>query len=49
NTISAALANPSKGGTKTPKACRHKYKRLRKRFKVIDHIVNTSRFTYNFT
>jgi len=28
NGVAAALANPSKGGPKTPKACKDKYKRV---------------------
>ncbi|KAL4071579.1 hypothetical protein V8B97DRAFT_1961007, partial [Scleroderma yunnanense] len=47
NTVSTTLANPSKGGPKTAKVCKEKWKRLRKMFDVIDHIANTSGFAYS--
>ncbi|KIK24363.1 hypothetical protein PISMIDRAFT_98546, partial [Pisolithus microcarpus 441] len=47
NAVSNALSNPSKGGSKTSKVCKEKWKRLRKTFKVIDCIKNTSGFAYS--
>ncbi|KAL4070109.1 hypothetical protein V8B97DRAFT_1965628 [Scleroderma yunnanense] len=47
NTVSATLANPTKGGPKTAKVCMEKWKRLRKMFDVVDHIANTSGFAYS--
>ncbi|KAL4064150.1 hypothetical protein V8B97DRAFT_1988723 [Scleroderma yunnanense] len=47
NTVSTTLANPTKGGSKTAKVCKEKWKRLRKTFDVIDQITNTSGFVYS--
>ncbi|KAI6031185.1 hypothetical protein BKA83DRAFT_4004025, partial [Pisolithus microcarpus] len=47
NTASAALSNPARGGPKTARVCKEKWKRLRKMFKVIDCIKNTSGFAYS--
>ncbi|KAL4078344.1 hypothetical protein V8B97DRAFT_1936806 [Scleroderma yunnanense] len=47
NTVSTTLANPTKGGPKTAKVCKEKWKRLRKTFDVIDCITNTSGFVYS--
>ncbi|KAL4075170.1 hypothetical protein V8B97DRAFT_1944763 [Scleroderma yunnanense] len=47
NTVSTTLANPTRGGPKTAKVCKEKWKRLRKTFDVIDHITNTSGFAYS--
>ncbi|KAL4064219.1 hypothetical protein V8B97DRAFT_1988291 [Scleroderma yunnanense] len=47
NTVSTTLANPTKGGPKTAKVCKEKWKRLRKMFDVVDHIANTSGFAYS--
>ncbi|KAL4073321.1 hypothetical protein V8B97DRAFT_1953997 [Scleroderma yunnanense] len=47
NTVSTTLANPTKGGPKTAKVCKEKWKRLRKMFDVIDCIANTSGFAYS--
>ncbi|KIK13050.1 hypothetical protein PISMIDRAFT_119671, partial [Pisolithus microcarpus 441] len=46
NAASDALSNPSKGGPKTSKVCKEKWKRLRKTFEVIECIKNTSGLTY---
>ncbi|KIK16154.1 hypothetical protein PISMIDRAFT_113900, partial [Pisolithus microcarpus 441] len=46
NAVSNALSNPSKGGPKTSKVCKEIWKRLRKTFKVINYIKNTSQFAY---
>ncbi|KAI9455727.1 hypothetical protein HD554DRAFT_2030798, partial [Boletus coccyginus] len=46
NTIAAALSNPSKGAPKTARACKDKWKRLRKTYEVVSLICGTSGFAY---
>ncbi|KIK11076.1 hypothetical protein PISMIDRAFT_49135, partial [Pisolithus microcarpus 441] len=46
NTASAALSNPARGGPKTARVCKEKWKRLRKIFEVINCIKNTLGFAY---
>ncbi|KIJ63719.1 hypothetical protein HYDPIDRAFT_45842, partial [Hydnomerulius pinastri MD-312] len=41
------LANPAKGGPKTGKACKEKWKRLRTTFYAVDHLTHASGFAYS--
>ncbi|KIO11961.1 hypothetical protein M404DRAFT_125381, partial [Pisolithus tinctorius Marx 270] len=44
---SLMLANPEKGGPKTPKSCKEKWKRLQSTYMVIDHLSHSSGFVYS--
>ncbi|KIO02906.1 hypothetical protein M404DRAFT_147000, partial [Pisolithus tinctorius Marx 270] len=44
---SPMLANPEKGGPKTPKACKEKWKRVCDTYTVIDHLSHSSGFAYS--
>ncbi|KIO04264.1 hypothetical protein M404DRAFT_143863, partial [Pisolithus tinctorius Marx 270] len=44
---SPMLANPEKGGPKTPKSCKEKWKRLRSTYMVVDHLSCSSGFVYS--
>ncbi|KIK20947.1 hypothetical protein PISMIDRAFT_46458, partial [Pisolithus microcarpus 441] len=46
NAVSDTLSNPSKGGSKTSKVCKEKWKKG-KTFEVINCIKNTSGFAYS--
>ncbi|KIK76165.1 hypothetical protein PAXRUDRAFT_170715, partial [Paxillus rubicundulus Ve08.2h10] len=47
NAVTIALSPPGRGGTKTMKICRDKWKRLRSTYDTVKKICNTSGFTYS--
>ncbi|KIK16369.1 hypothetical protein PISMIDRAFT_15853 [Pisolithus microcarpus 441] len=47
NTAAAHLGNPSKGAPKTAKACKDKWKRLRKTYDAVDQLCSRSGFMYS--
>ncbi|KAI6029130.1 hypothetical protein PISMIDRAFT_121563, partial [Pisolithus microcarpus 441] len=47
NTAAVHLRNPSKGAPKTAKACKDKWKRLRKTYDAVDQLCSRSGFVYS--